>query len=210
MASSKRNEKKEGLIKRIGKKLGNLMFNAEESSKVKKVTLQLLTSLLILASVASGIVFMLVKTPASEINTAYQNLAQESATYARISNEEEKATQKTKMDEAGQLYDAIMQRYESSDMVIYREYAKISVDESQVNSFYIYLVVPFVGLIVMLLTSGIQKFFARVNVTLAIAFLIVISPVILLVYMIKSTIVSLYNNRKNKPSKPKHIHVEVA
>lgn len=197
---NKGENKKRGFLGRLGKGIVSTLFSVEEDSKLKKVSLQLLTSLLIITAVGSAIVFGIIHNPAKEISVAYNNLAQETAIYSRLSEGEEKTAQQEKINEAGALYNTIMERYESSDMWFYREYARISTDESQINSTFLYLLIPFAGLIVMLLVSGIQKFVARVNVTILAAILIALSPLMLLFYMLSTAFAEWNRNRKAKKS----------
>lgn len=211
MANQKnKGERKErGFFRRLGKGIVSTLFSVEEKSKLKKVSLQLLTSLLIITAVGSAVVFAIIHNPAKEISVAYNNLAQQTAIYSRLSDEEEKTAQQEKINEAGALYNTIMERYETSDMWFYREYAKISTEQSQVNSTFLYLLIPFAGLIVMLLISGIQKFVARVNVTILAVILIALSPLMLIFYMISTAFADWNTNRKAKKSlkksSPKHV-----
>ncbi len=197
---NKGENKKKGFLGRLGKSIISTLFSVEEESKLKKISLQLLTSLLIITAVGSAIVFGIIHNPAKEISVAYNNLAQETAIYSRLSEDEEKTAQQEKINEAGALYNTIMERYESSDMWFYRQYAKISTDQAQINSTFLYLLIPFAGLIVMLLISGIQKFVARVNVTILAVILIALSPLMLLFYMASTAFADWNRNRKAKKS----------
>ncbi len=200
---NKGENKKRGFLGRLGKGIVSTLFSVEEESKLKKVSLQLLTSLLIITAVGSAIVFGIIHNPAKEISVAYNNLAQQTAIYSRLSDEGEKTAQQEKINEAGALYNTIMERYESSDMWFYREYAKISTEQSQVNSTFLYLLIPFAGLIVMLLISGIQKFVARVNVTILAVILIALSPLMLLFYMMSTAFADWNRNIKAKKASKK-------
>ncbi len=197
---NKGESKKKGFLGRLGGKIINVLFGVEEESKLKKVSLQLLTSLLIITAVGSAIVYGIIHNPAKEISVAYNNLAQETAIYSRLSDEGEKTAQQEKINEACDLYNKIMVRYESSDMWLYREYAKISTNQSQVNNTFLFLAIPFAGLVVMLLISGIQKFIARVNVTILAVVLIAISPLMIMFYGLSTAFANWNQNRKAQKS----------